>query len=71
VTKTFLDQHPPRVNWDKLRKGPTPADLADVPAVSKEEWLADGYTVMPLPDDIAQELERRNKTPQHKGTAAE
>jgi hypothetical protein len=71
MSKSFLDQHPPRVDWDKLRQGPTPADLEAIPPVSAEEWEKDGYRVDPLPDDIAKELERRTANPPRKGTAAE
>lgn len=77
MAKNFLDQHPPRVNWDKLREGPTPADLKAVPPASAEEWENDGCLVSPLPEDIARTLERRAKAPPRPrrrkgtGTAAE
>jgi hypothetical protein len=61
MAKSFIDRHPPRVNWDKLRKGPTTADLQDVPPASAEEWRRDGYRVSPLPDDVARKLERPAK----------
>jgi hypothetical protein len=60
--KIFLDQHPPRVNWDKLRQGPTPADIKAVPPASAEDWERDGYLVSPLPESVATKLERRAKT---------
>ena len=70
MAKSFLDQHPPRVDWDKLRRGPTEADLADLPPATEEEWERDGYRAEPLPDDIARELEQR-ATKRRKGSAAE
>jgi hypothetical protein len=61
MTKTFIEQHPPRVDWDKLRKGPTATDLQVIPPATAEEWDKDGYIVSPLPDDIARKLEARGK----------
>jgi hypothetical protein len=61
MAKNFVDRHPPRVDWDKLRKGPTAADVKAVPPASAEEWEEDGVLVSPLPDDVAKKLERRMK----------
>jgi len=68
MAKSFHDQHPPRVDWTRLRQGPTPADLDAVPPASPEEWATDGTLVSPLPDDIAQELKRRTAAPHRKST---
>ena len=56
MTKNLHDRRKPRVNWDKLRKGPTAADLKAVPPATPEEWRADGYIAVPLPKKIAKRL---------------
>lgn len=61
MAKSFIDRHPPRVNWNKLRNGPTPADLKAVPPASAEEWERDGYLVATLPGKVARKLNRRTK----------
>jgi hypothetical protein len=71
MARNFLDQNPPRVDWDKLRQEPTAVDLEAIPPASAEEWEKDGYRVDPLPDDIANGVERRNAKRPRKGTMAE
>lgn len=74
MAKSFADRHPPRVHWDKLRNGPTPADLKEIPPASPAEWEKDGCLVSPLPEAVARKLEKRAKRPprpRRKSAAAE
>jgi hypothetical protein len=61
MAKSFADRHPPRVDWQKLRRGPTAADLKAVAPADACDWEKDGYVVSPLPEDVARTLERRAK----------
>lgn len=71
MAKSFFEQHPPRFDRAKMRLGPTPKDLEEIPPATREEWERDGYILSPLPPDIAEELERREKLAKRKGKAAE
>ena len=56
--KYVVDRRPPRVDWERMRQGPTAADLEAMPATTAEDWK-DGVILSPLPKDIARELGRR------------
>ncbi len=58
-TDTDTDRRTPRVDWEKLKQGPTPADLAAIPATTADDWQ-DAEIISPLPKDIAHELASRS-----------
>jgi len=57
MARNFLDQNPPRVDWDKLRQEPTAVDLEAIPPASAEEWEKDGMAIAGTPDKVLAEIE--------------
>jgi hypothetical protein len=65
--KYIVDPRPPRVDWDKLRKGPTADDLRDLPETTAEDWRG-AEVVIPIDETTYREFQAFQATRRKTGT---
>ena len=64
--KYARDKRPPRVDWERLNRGPSAADLGELPATMEADWR-DAELLIPIDRETYREfrvfLAKRRKTP--------
>jgi hypothetical protein len=66
-SKYVVDDRPPRVDWERLRNGPSSADLRELPATVAADW-EDAELLIPIDEETYREFraflaERRKSAP--------
>jgi hypothetical protein len=50
------DKRAPRVDWDRLKQGPSAADLRELPATTEADW-ADAELLIPIDQETYREFQ--------------
>lgn len=65
--KYVVDPRPPRVDWERVRNGPSARDLREIPATTEADWK-NAELLIPIDEETYREFrafmqERRRKRP--------
>ena len=53
--KYVVDKRAPRVDWERLKEGPSEADLAELPATTEADWQ-DAELLIPIDPETYREF---------------